>query len=396
MIKMFKKGEIRVKINFATLAVTLPLQASKVMVQKMTVKMLAFLIIILVMIPFSSCSQRKPRSKIISDKRFLGVIETTGQDNKSFLTFYDKALIKQDTLELPFGSMGSYFDLPKVQDHYLYIVPRGIASIKDLSIVLEVDLSAGKYKTYDMKQPQINSFCVDDDYVYSVNTLNHQSIISQYNKTDEVLNTLEIGKIFIGKIDRYQDKLYAFGFGDDGMGSMQSYLYIIDPIQLTIEMEIDLTEEGQDQLGTISIQNNLYFTNALKYNQNRGEIPSTNLSQLDTKQHSITSISLQSTYPFQILEHQEKLYISHYNLVQGKGNQLSVYDPALKITEIHDFQHHLAQISIHDGHIYITDGEKLYTYIIEADTFRKVKEIDIYTKRHENNHYYISGFFVTP
>ncbi|QUI22555.1 hypothetical protein HZI73_09690 [Vallitalea pronyensis] len=362
----------------------------------MTIRMLTFLIILLVIMLLTGCSQAKSPSNALKSKPFLGVIETTGQHNKSKITFYSKTLVQQDTLELPFGSMGSYFDLPKVHDGYLYVVPRGIASIKDLTIILEVDLSDGKHKTYDMKQPQINSFCVDEDYVYSANTRNHQSLISQVSKADKVLRTLDMGKVFIGKIDCYQDKLCAFGFGDDAKGEMQSYLYIIDPIKLILEKTVDLTEEGQDQLGSLTVEDYLYFTNALKYDQTRGEIPSTTLSQFHMKEHRMTSIPLLSTYPFQILEHQDKLYISHYNLVQGEGSQLSIYDPILNTTEIYDFRHQLAQIAIHEETLYTIDGKKMYTYNIGDNSFKKVHEKEIYTMKDEKEYYYVSGFFMMP
>lgn len=353
---------------------------------------LLILSILCITISLVSCG-RRGKETAISEKAYIGVIETTGQKNHSIITFYNRKLMKEMSLELPFGSMGSYFDLPKVRDNKLYVVPKGIASLKDKTVILQVDLDNGAYRTYDLKQPEINSFCMDEHYVYGVNTLNQQSIISRYDLEEDDLDTLVLGKIFVGNIERYGDKLYAYGFGESLVG-MSSYLYIIDPQTLTIEKQIDISRSGQDQLGTELIDNTLFFTNSLKYHKDYGEIPSNGLSKLDTIQHQVTDIQLPYEYPFQIIQHEGLLYVSHYNLVQGEGDSLSIYNDATGDITTFSFGHKVAQIAIEEGQLYVLDGEKIHVYDIGDNEIVKKNETEIVSMLDKDVYYYVSGFFI--
>lgn len=358
------------------------------------VKTYIILIISLTMILLSSCHHKKD-TVIYDDNFFLGVIETTGQENKSFLTLYDGELNKKSSIEMDYGSMGSYFDLPKVFENSLYVIPKGLGNLKEMTSVLSFDLETGEHTLYDIGQPNMNSFCVDNSFIYTVNTLNGNSIISRFDKKTHSIEKLNLNKTFIGKLDIYNGFLYGFGFRDSDDLSMESSLYIIDPDTLSIVEEIDITKHGQDQLGSLLSGDTIYFTNSLKYVDGKGEVAANTLSELNINNNSITSIVLEESYPFQVLEYEGKLFISHFNLVSGEGNKLTIYDPLLNktITTI-SFEHNVAQIQIKDNNIYVSDGENLYSYKIADASLELVKVVDIYTKETEESYFYVSGFFI--
>ncbi len=358
------------------------------------VKTYIFLIISLTMILLSSCHHRK-ENVIYDDNFFLGVIETTGQENKSFLTFYDEELNKKSSIEMDYGSMGSYFDLPKVFENSLYVIPKGLGNLKEMTSVLKFDFKTGEHSLYDIGEPNMNSFCVDNNFIYTVNTLNGNSIISRFDKKTHSIEKLKLNKTFIGKLDIYNGILYGFGFRDTDDLGMESSLYIINPDTLSIVEEIDITKHGQDQLGSLLNGDTMYFTNSLKYVAGNGEVKAATLSELNINDNSITSIELEEYYPFQVLEYEGKLFISHFNLVLGEGNKLTIYDPLLNetITTL-SFDHNVAQIEIKDNNIYISDGKDLYAYKIVDTSLELVKVVDISTKETEESYFYVSGFFI--
>ena len=95
------------------------------------------------------------------------------------------------------------------------------------------------------------------------------------------------------------------------------------------------------------------------------------------------------------MEYEGKLFISHFNLVLGEGNKLTIYDPLLNetITTL-SFDHNVAQIEIKDNNIYISDGKDLYAYKIVDTSLELVKVVDISTKETEESYFYVSGFFI--
>ena len=322
----------------------------------------------------------------------IAIVETTEQINESYLTFYNEDLKKIGAQKIELGSMGSSFDLPRVYDKNMYVIPKGIGNAKELSVIMEYNMETGNYKTYDIKQHNINSFSVDDTSIYTVNTLNYNSIISCYNKSSGKVKTISIEKVYIERIDLYDDTIYAFGMLNDNQG-IKSYLYLIDTKNFEIADKIDISESGIGQYYSNKIEDNLYFTNQTEMSF-RAEKPSKTLSKLNIKDKTISNIQLKEEFPFQILKYKNKLIISHYDLVQIKGNKITIYDPKTNEQKVVTLENELAQIHIKDDKLYSMDRDYLYVYSINDTEFKLINKVDIHTKRESKTFYYLSGFIV--
>lgn len=352
----------------------------------------AFISIIVLILLLLLFYENQSREKITSNNSFnIGVIETTEQDNKSSLTFYNKDLKKTKTQEIKLGSMGSSFDLPRMYDKNMYVVPKGIGNQKNLTVIMEYNIETSKYKTYDIKQPGINSFAVNDKSIYTANTLNNESIISWYDKHSENLKTITQKDIYIDSINLYGDTLYAFAMKKDNNGT-KSYLYLIDTKSFKITNIIDISKSGKGQNYSTKIGNDIYFTNQNEISDN--EQGSYNLSKINIKNKTVSNIRLKEKYPFQIINYKDKLIISHYDLVQMQGNKVTIYDPKTNDQQVVTIENNLCQIFIKDNKLYSRDREYLYVYSIDNATFKLTNKVNIYTKRKNRTFYYLSGFFI--
>jgi hypothetical protein len=321
----------------------------------------------------------------------LAVIETTGQENKSCLTFYNNDFEKIGTQKIELGSMGSPYDLPKVYDKYMSVVPQGMANSKELTIVMEYNMETGKYEKYDMNQHAMNSAVANDKSIYSVNTINYNTIISWYDKSSGNLKTISREAIYISNIYLYDDTLYAFGLIKEASGT-KSYLYLIDTKSFTITDTIDISTSGVNQYSATKIGDYLYFANqdAISDNNDQG---SYNLSKFNIKDKTISNIKLNEQYPFQIINYKDKLLISHYTLSQLQGNIITIYDPKTNEQLNVTLENNLEQILIKDDMLYSMDGEFLYVYSINNTEFNLIKKVDIHTKKDSSTFYYIAGMF---
>ncbi|MEI7885494.1 MAG: hypothetical protein WCI30_09110 [Clostridia bacterium] len=321
----------------------------------------------------------------------LAVIETTEQANKSTLSFYNQTMEKIATQEIKLGAMGSSFDLPRIYNGSMYIIPQGLGNKKDLTVILEYNLETGTYKTYDMQQPAMNSFAVNEQALYSANTINNQSIISWYDKGSGVVKTIVEPEIYISRIDLYDDTLYAFVMTKDNSGT-KAYLYLIDTKSFEITDKIDISASGPGQNYSMRIGENIYFTNQYEISEN-SNIGSYDLSKFNINTKKITNIKLAEQYPFQIQVYQDKLLISHYNLVQNQGNKITIYDPKTNMQELVTLKNNLNQILIEKDQLYTRDGKYLNIYNINNGEFTLTKQIAIYTKSKSRTFYYVAGFF---
>lgn len=318
----------------------------------------------------------------------IAVIETTEQDNDSYITFYNKDLKKIGSQNIKMGSMGSYFDLPRIYGSNMYVIPKGIGSEKDLTVIMEYNLETGKYKTYNIGQPGMNSFAVNDNAIYTVNTLNYNSIISRYDIASGNLRTITIEQVYIGRLDLYDETLFAFGDikEDDGL---KSYLYLIDTKNFKMIDTIDISKCGTSQNYSTKIGDYIYFTSQTDtYDQG-----SDTLTKFNIKDKMISIIKLQELYPFQILNYRDKLIISHFNLVQAQGNIITMFDPITNEQKVLNLENNLAQILIKDDKLYSMDGDFLYVYSISDKDFKLLNRIDIHTMKKSSKYFYLAGFF---
>lgn len=315
----------------------------------------------------------------------LAVIETTSNANESVISYYDSQLNQVGKQQFPYGSMGSPFDIAKVHNRKMYVIPKGLGQTKDLGIVMGLNLKNGETTTYDFNQLSMNSFCVNGEDIYTVNTLNGDSYINAYDVKSKNTTYLKIEQTYVSKLDCYGDTLYAFGCRTNENNVIESFLYVIDLHNFSITKKLDLTAHGNSQYYTLLKENTLYFTNARNHLDEDNQILTA--YHLDTEK--LEAISLPEANPLQIIDYKDELWISHCNLVQQEGHTLTIYNPKTRQSKVVTFNHLILQIAIKDDRFYASDGTYLYMYQINSDTLKLIKNVKILTQPT----YYVSSFF---
>ena len=321
------------------------------------------------------------------DKPCYGIIKTTSQENKSFILFYDNNLQEVGREKIKYGSMGDGFSLPIIYDKSMYIVPKGIGTSKELTFIMEYNLNTGNIVKYNTGLQNMNSITITQDFVYGVNTLNFNSNIVKCNKNTRELLTKTIEKTYINYMEVYRGKLYAFARVGENTG-MKNYLYVFDANNLDLLNKIDITSIGIGQESTLMQKNKLFFTTLYEIGDYEDQ-PSNKLSILNIESYQIKSYELREKYPYQIIDFNDKLLITHFDPVTRIGNKISILDLQTYDSNIIELEHNIQQIEKSDDTFIILGDEKLFIY---DRNFKLIDSINI-DMGNEPIYYYITGFF---
>ena len=249
------------------------------------------------MIIFSSCS--KSKVDLVGSSSKYGVIETTSQENKSYISFYDDKLKKTGEELIQYGSMGDGFLLPEVYERSMLIVPQGIYTTKELTFVMEYDLDSGEISEHETGLDYINSMAISEDNVYAVNTINRVTTIAKVNRETKKINLLELNEVYISYMDIYDGKIFAFA-DDDHEENLRSIFYVIDSDSLEVLNQMDITEVGYGQNDTLYKDGKIYFTSSFQFDGDTS-IPVSRLSYYDVKNETIQTRDIEVDSAFQII-----------------------------------------------------------------------------------------------
>lgn len=313
----------------------------------------------------------------------IGVIETNGSNKKSRLLIYDDNLTELVGMPMKYASIGSIFYNPCVYGNDLYVIPQGLANRKDEQKVLSVDLSALETKTYDIEQLAMNSICVDDENIYTCNTLNGDSYINKCSKKDQSVKTQVIGQMYVSKIVCEDGNVYAFGTIKEE-SAFKSYLYILDH-ELHLKEQLDITEYGSSHYKALVQEGSIYFPNTY----DSKDEPCNTVCVFSIKDKTFHTIQLEQDYPWDLDIYQNLLIVSHYNLSSQKGGFISICD--LDTEEVCDYplEHTAEQMTVKDDAAYILSEKNLYKYKWSASGIKMENKVEIDT--HGSN--YCSGVF---
>lgn len=349
-------------------------------------KKIIFLSIIFILSILCGCSEV---SFIVQNSNYrYGVIETTGQENRSYISFYDANLKKIGEKSIKYGSMGDGFSLPIVFDNHMFIVPKGIYHKKELTFVMSYDLFKGKVEKYNTGLQNMNNISVDEDNVYSVNTMNNITSIVKYNRKTQDLSKKEMPEVYIGYIEIYGNKLFAFGEGEEA-GKIKSYLYIFDSNTLDILEKVDISNIGFGQYYTVMKGDKLYFPTSFSIEATDG-LPTNKLSEYNHETGQIITYTLKENYPFQIMEYEDKLLITHFDPVAVKGNKVSIFDVKDGSSDVIEFNHNIEQLELDGENVIILGDGYLYKY---DSKFSLINSTKVINDRDSNCYYYTTGFF---
>lgn len=341
---------------------------------------MAFLLILL------GCNNNRFNMKNI-DYRY-GVIETTGQENMSYLSFYNVNLEKVGEEKIKYGSMGDGFALPIVFDKSMFIAPKGIYNQKELTFIMEYDLDGFEIEKWDTGLQNMNSIAVNNDFIFGVNTMDFTSNIIKCNRKTKELSKIQIPDTYISYIEVYENELFGFGESEDS-GKMKSFLYIIDTNTLDIQKEIDISHIGFGQYDTVIKDNKLYFTASYSIDSIENQ-PTNKLLEYNRKSGEIKTYSLKESFPFQILEYGNNLLITHFDPVGVTGSIISIFNIDYASSELIEFNHNIEHLGLDGDDIIILGNGYLYRYNKE---FSLMASTPITNTKKTDYHYYTTGLF---
>ena len=111
---------------------------------------------------------------------------------------------------------------------------------------------------------------------------------------------------------------------------------------------------------------------------------------LDTEGNTLSFIPLSKGGPSSVAIADGKLYIAHYNVVQGQDDSaLSIVDLETGAIEEHAFEHEAMQMVVTEGSIYVLGDWAIYQYNAESVELIGSKPID----KMPGSYSYLSGLF---
>ena len=345
-------------------------------------KLICVLLVIISIFAFTGCHNNKG---IDTNKISVGIIETRGNISKSRILFLDDQLKEIGSLPLDYANVGESFEKALVKDNILYVIPKGLDAKKDEKAVLEIDLKNLETKKHTINQIAMYGITVDDNNIYTANNINGSSYINKCNKKTDKTDTIELKNVYISNLFFADNKLFAFAELINDSNIRTSYIYVYDN-NLKLMREIDITQCGASQNKFIEHKGHIYFSNMSDKYDNFGNT----VGVLDTTDFSLDIIKLNQNCPLDLQIHNDKLYITHYNIIQGVGGGLTVYDLKNKEQNYIEFSHGAEQMSIANNKMYVLADRTLNIY--DINTLKLVNSTEI--SNMDSDYSYLSGLFV--
>lgn len=307
------------------------------------------------------------------------VISSKSSTKESHIRTYDSSLNLYKSKGYEYFNLGDIYYEPVTFSNTLYLVSQKNQNSKG---VVSVDPKTLEDKKVDIDEPGINSIEIYNDNVYFCNTINGVSHIYKKNITNKKQIQYELPQIYLTKLKYYKNKLYAFGTSIF-KHPIAADLYVFNS-KLELIEKIDISNHGIMQYKVITVGEKLFFSNQ---RNNKDEIKNT-VSMYDVKTKVIDSVSVPNN-PSSLSLHDKHLVIAHFNLTNGKGRSITLYNLVSGVRKTYDLPHGVRQITSSVDGIFIIDENNLYKYTIEKSKLVMVKKEKII----DNAKTYLSGVF---
>lgn len=338
-------------------------------------------VLVLCMLLLAGCMQNVQNGNIIPKDYTVGIIRTNGTKNRSDILYFNENLLQTGSTQYAYATMGELFYAPVTYDGSLYVVPQGQANAKDAKIILCQDLNTFEQTTYSLNQIAIYGLSVDSSAVFAVNNINRKSFINRIDRVDETVKTATYNGLYISIVYSYQDKLYAFSSESTSSG-IKGTLHCLDPLTLEELQRIDISEFGSDVCSVVGVGDILYFVPIVTSQDTFNRI----VCGYNTVTAEISTIRF-SDNVFHVLNMDDKLYVTHGNLVTGEGTSVSVVEIETGKIDTYDMGMWPGQIAINDDALYLMGEKSIAKY--DLKTMQKEAETEILLK----NGNYLSGLF---
>lgn len=321
-------------------------------------------------------------AKALPRDAVIGVVETRGTSEKSNLIFYDANLNEVRRLPLKYATLGNIFYDPLVYKNSLYAIPQGRGNLKDGKEVIRINLDDLGLTSYAIDQPAMNALAVNDDCIYTCNTLNGVSYINRCE--------IDSGKVESRAIDgRYITNIIFAGeclcaFSSDLDGANPSVLCYSEGLEFL--RTIDLNGFGFAHYRAALSEDSIYFTN---FEESKSE-KAGYLGVLNTEHNTVGRIELNEGNLASVVAFDGDLYVTHYDLMQKPStSSLSVVDLDTGSIKEYDLSHGADQMTIAGRSMYVLADRRIYCYDLSDMTLTKSVEVS----RSGRDYSYLSGIF---
>lgn len=323
-------------------------------------------------------------------------VQTSDIQDKSILTYYSEEGNSLCRRTINYGNLSDIFKPGIVRGNTVYLSPEGRSPQRGEHCILAIDLNSGTQRLYefDKKETRILGMAVNKRYLYVSSNLNGVSTISKCS----ILSGERVSKEITGCIIDYlyagEDTVYAFGCQIED----ETYtLYELDADSLKVlhRTELDIPLGPADALQKDDI---LYFSVSAdleNYPKSR-----TRLGCYNTRNQQVKWMNFSGHEALKdIRGYENLLFISHTQLPEGTGHEITVLDLSTGRKKEFSFKENIAQMQIRKDHIYFlsysgqqADGA-ITQYQYTGDSFKKVRTVKIKEKQGKGD-FYIGSFWL--
>lgn len=350
---------------------------------------ISILLSITIVLTFAGCGNKDiPNNKKVQ-KAEIGIIETTGYKNKSYIHFYDSDLNFLFSEENNYASMSESWDDPICRDYILFSIPRGIFEKQNEQCIVEYNINTDEYKEYDMNLYSMNELAVSKNYIFGVNTIDYISTIARrtIGLSNEKPLMKEYPDEYIFEMIVLDEDLYYFS-SDSKDDSIHFKQLSID--DLSIIEDYDITEFGSPA-DMLKVGNDIYFTN--QYTDADSGIPSNKITVFDSEKKNFSQIELSENNPNDILKYNNLLIISHYDRVQAIGNKITIYNLSdNRIERVINLNHDAVQCILKDNFLYVLSHDSISKYLITDNDLKEISTSKV-NMQTGNTYFYLSSVF---
>lgn len=330
---------------------------------------------------FSACTQAPIHSDKLPETYAVGIVCTSGSNNKSSIIYLDDNLNQTGVTYYPYANMGELFYAPVIFEDTVSIIPQGQANKKNEKVILQQNLETFEQQTYSLDQIAIYGLSVDSSAIFAANNINGQSFVNRIDKANGTVKTVAYDDIYISIVYSYGNKLYAFS-SQSTDAETRGTLHCLDSVTLEELKRIDLTSFGNAVYSVAGVDDILYFTPV----ETSQGTPNHIVGTYNTNTDEVGALEF-SDVAYHVLNVGDELYITHGNLVTGEGTALSVYDIATKEIKTYDLRVWPGQITIHEDALYVMGADCITKF--DMHTMNKQSEVNIPLE----DGYYLSGIF---
>nr|MCR5608589.1 hypothetical protein [Lachnospiraceae bacterium] len=334
----------------------------------------------------SGCSEK---SDFNSDYTF-GVVETTGERNKSYLRLFDndckeigKIVIKDADIDMT----------PIETDKNFILVPNGVIGIgKDKADIVVINKATGEVEEESAGNDYIATSCIEDEDIVYYNSDNYpNNIIASYNRTNGETYKYEDKDYFYIVVSTINDNIICCGDASDMVDDKyvnNSKLLLFEDEKLENPKEVDISEYCARINDIIYYNDNYYVAANWGYNESGDNVTLKEILVFDKNFNYLKTINTDCNVS-KLFIYNQKLYAVGYDKYLREGNYVYEIEND-EVSETKYLENRAQFVSVKDNLIYVANDENVAIYDMDND-FSKVSSNDDIGRIAKKGYSYIGG-----